>query len=89
MSYKPKFVVKMNVVRISSKGQIVIPAKLRKELGLEVGDRLIVDRRENAIILKPVVKLSKLRGVDKLKGVSREVDEIRKEWDREFDEVSV
>ncbi len=79
----------MNVVRISSKGQIVIPAKLRKELGLEVGDRLIVDRKENAIILKPVVKLSKLRGVDKLKGVSREVDEIRKEWDREFDEVSV
>ena len=79
----------MDVVRISSKGQIVIPAKLRRELGLEVGDRLIVDRKEDAIILKPVVKLSKLRGVDKLKGVSEEVDEIRKEWDREFDDVSV
>jgi len=32
------------------------------------------------------VKLSKLRGVDRIKGVSEEVDEVREEWDREFEE---
>ena len=81
--------VKMDVVRVSSKGQIVIPAKIRREFGLGEGDKLIIDKRGNAIILKPVVKLSKLRGVDKLEGASREVDKIREEWDKEFDEISV
>ncbi len=79
----------MDVVRISSKGQIVIPARMRKELGLSEGDKLIIDKRGDVIVLKPVVKLSKLRGVDKLEGASREVDKIRKEWDKEFDEISV
>lgn len=79
----------MDVVRISSKGQIVIPARIRKELGLSEGDELIIDRKGDVIVLRPVVKLSKLRGVDKLEGASREVDKIRKEWDKEFDEISV
>jgi len=32
------------------------------------------------------VKLSRLRGVDRMRGVSEEVDEVREEWDREFEE---
>lgn len=87
MSYKIKNVVKVNIVRISSKGQIVIPAKMRKELGLEKGDKMLIDRREGVIILKPIVKLSRLKGIDRLEGASVEVDRVRKRWDREFDEI--
>jgi hypothetical protein len=32
-----------------------------------------------------IVKLSKLRGIDKLEGASEEVERIRKEWDEEFE----
>ncbi|MBO8181545.1 MAG: AbrB/MazE/SpoVT family DNA-binding domain-containing protein [Archaeoglobus sp.] len=65
----------------------MIPAKMRKELGLEKGDKMLIDRREGVIILKPIVKLSRLKGIDRLEGASVEVDRVRKRWDREFDEI--
>jgi len=78
-------VVKVKVVKLSSKGQIVIPAKIRKELKLSKGDKLLLERNGDAIILRPMVKLSKLRGVDKIEGASEEIEKIRGEWDKEFE----
>jgi len=75
----------MEIVKLSAKGQIVIPARLRKELGLSEGDRLVIERKQEEVILKPVVKLSKLRGIDKLEGASEKIEKIRKEWDKEFE----
>jgi|LGOV01.1.fsa_nt_gb AbrB family looped-hinge helix DNA binding protein len=75
----------MEIVKLSSKGQIVIPAWLRRELGLLEGDKLLIERRQEEVVLKPVVKLSKLRGIDKIEGASDEVERIRKEWDVEFE----
>lgn len=75
----------MEVVKLSSKGQIVIPAKIRKELKLSKGDKLLIERKGDAIILRPVVKLSKLRGVDKIEKASEEIEKIREEWDKEFE----
>ena len=76
----------MEIVKLSAKGQIVIPAWIRKELRLSKGDKLLIERRQEKVILKPVVKLSKLRGVDKLEGASEKIEKIRKEWDEEFEE---
>ena len=78
----------MEVVKLSSKGQIVIPAKIRKELKLSKGDKLLLERKGDAIILRPMVKLSKLRGVDKIEKASEEIEKIREEWDKEFEERS-
>ena len=75
----------MKIVKLSAKGQIVIPAWLRKELGLSEGDKLLIERKQEEVILKPVVKLSKLREIDKLEGASEEIEKIRKEWDEEFE----
>jgi AbrB family looped-hinge helix DNA binding protein len=75
----------MEIVKLSAKGQIVIPAWLRKELELSKGDKLLIERKQEEVILKPVVKLSKLRGIDKLEGASKEIEKIRKEWDEEFE----
>ena len=36
-----------------------------------------------------IVKLSKLRGIDKLEGASEEIERIRKEWDEEFEKLDV
>jgi AbrB family looped-hinge helix DNA binding protein len=38
----------------SSKGQIVIPAKLREELGIKAGTRLAVTQETGRLILQPV-----------------------------------
>jgi AbrB family looped-hinge helix DNA binding protein len=38
----------------SSKGQVVIPAKIRKELGIREGSLLAVSARDDVIVLKKV-----------------------------------
>lgn len=77
----------MKIVKISAKGQIVIPARIRKELGLAAGDKLLIERRHESVILRPATKLSKLRGIDKSKITSEAVDTLRKEWNEEFEQV--
>jgi len=76
----------MEIVKLSVKGQIVIPARIRKELGLSAGDNLLIERKHETVILKPVAKLSKLRGIDTLKNASEEIDKLREEWNEEFEQ---
>ena len=77
-------------VTVSSKGQVTIPSKLRRQLGIRKGERLLVAREENAIRLVPIPKLSQLAGVDEglFRGrkPSDEIEATRKEWTKEFDE---
>ena len=42
------------VVSVSSKGQIVIPASMRRDLGIEAGDRLFAWSDGNSLLLKRV-----------------------------------
>ncbi len=44
----------INVLTMSSKGQLVIPAKMRKKLGIENGDKLAAYAAGNVIMLKPI-----------------------------------
>jgi AbrB family looped-hinge helix DNA binding protein len=75
----------MEVVKLSAKGQIVIPAWIRKGLGLAAGDQLLVERKQETVILKIIPKLWTRRGIDTLKGVSKDLAKLRKEWDEEFE----
>lgn len=40
--------------RLSSKGQVVIPEKVRNELGLEEGDEFVIIGEGDAVILKVI-----------------------------------
>ncbi len=40
---------------VSSRGQITLPAAIRKRLGLRGGDAVLVERRGGEIVLKPGV----------------------------------
>lgn len=42
------------ITKISSKGQVVIPSKIRDELSLDVGSRLAVTRFDGIILLKKI-----------------------------------
>ncbi len=76
----------MKVKKLSSKGQIVLPAELRDEFHLSKGDKLLVEKREDEIVLKPISSLSKLKGIDDIEDASEELKKIRGEWDQEFEE---
>lgn len=56
-------------VRFTTKGQVVIPARLRKEFHIETGTRAIVQSTPDGILLKPVTRhaVSLLHGIIKRK----------------------
>ncbi len=43
-----------NTTKMSSKGQIVIPDKIRRQLGLRAGDRFLVVGDKDVIVLKNI-----------------------------------
>ena len=70
-------------VTISNRGYVVLPAKLRKEMNLKAGTRVLLTREDDKIILQPVYSFT-----EKLSGITRksfgktpqEIDEfIRKD----------
>ncbi len=56
-------------VWFTTKGQVVIPARLRREFHIENGTRAVVQSTPEGILLKPVTKhaISRLRGILKRK----------------------
>ncbi|MCC7196989.1 AbrB/MazE/SpoVT family DNA-binding domain-containing protein [Candidatus Peregrinibacteria bacterium] len=45
-----------DITSLSSKGQIVIPNSIRKELGIETGTKLIIFTEGSNLLIKPVTK---------------------------------
>jgi AbrB family looped-hinge helix DNA binding protein len=55
-----------STVTVSTKGQLVIPAKIRAALQIKPGTRFAVHREQNQIILRPVNR----QFVDDLRGIT-------------------
>jgi AbrB family looped-hinge helix DNA binding protein len=68
---------------VTSKGQITIPSRLRRDLKIKEGEKLLAVREDDTIRIIPVPKLSKLAGEDeqvfKGKKPSAEIETMRKE----------
>ena len=47
-----------DIVKVSPKGQIVIPKQIRKRLGVSAGERLLVMSRDEEILIKKLGKVS-------------------------------
>ena len=58
----------MAIVRASAKGQVVIPAAIRKRAGIRAGDKVSVQEQDGIVIVVPVTQKPQesLRGI--LKG---------------------
>ena len=51
-------------VTVSSRGYIVLPASLRKEMNIKAGTKILLHKEENKIILQPVTSFTqKLAGL--------------------------
>ncbi len=60
----------LTLTRISSKGQVVIPGNLRKNLRITSGEYFAVGRVKNMIVLKPIsggMTASDLKTIEKLR----------------------
>jgi len=71
----------MTTTVVTTKGQIVIPSKMRKRYGIKKGSRLCVIEDEGKIILQPLTKdyFENMAGVLKTKGkLTRELLEEHK-----------
>ena len=82
--------MKEEVVTISAKGQVVLPSDIRKELSLEKGTKMVVVVREGMVIMKPIKRLSELRGIlSEIEKSAREiVKELREEWEIKLGELT-
>ena len=69
----------------TTKGQIVIPAEMRRKLGIKEGTRILLELDENAglIVLKPITResISKLRGKYRGSGALKALVEDRR-WEK-------
>ena len=54
-------------VRFTTKGQVVIPLKLRKQFQIEDGTKAVVEATPEGILLKPVTRWAIERGFGLLK----------------------
>lgn len=75
--------MKEEIVTVSTKGQIAIPADIRDELRLERGKRMVVTVKNGVVVMKPLKNLSELKGVlsEVDKDLNKVIRELRREWD--------
>jgi len=52
----------MQKVKMSRKGQVVIPAEIRRKLNIKHGEMVFVEEDKGVIKIKPKTKLRSLRG---------------------------
>ncbi len=64
--------VKVNVARLSSRGQIVIPKELREELGLKKDDLLLITTIEDTLVMK---KLDRTKLLEEFESIRKAVKE--------------
>ncbi|MFH0968097.1 MAG: AbrB/MazE/SpoVT family DNA-binding domain-containing protein [Methanobacteriota archaeon] len=69
----------MTLVKISNKGQIVIPVTIRKKWQIQGGETVILTDDAQGIHIRPLVRLSDLSGIDEGKGLLQKLLEMREE----------
>ena len=74
--------------KTTSKGQLVIPAEVRRKFGIKAGTRISIhiDEKTHAIVLKPITRqfIESLRGIDRGKGMLQAlIDERKTDKERE------
>lgn len=68
---------------VSSRGYIVLPASLRKEMDIKPGTKVLLSRKENKIILQPVSSFTqKLAGIT-VQSVGTDPDQVKEYIDGE------
>jgi AbrB family looped-hinge helix DNA binding protein len=78
-----------HMVTVSSKGQLVIPAALRRKLRIKSGTRIAVEERDGQITLipNPYDALLALRGKFAQYPLEEDLVEERRKWDERLESM--
>jgi AbrB family looped-hinge helix DNA binding protein len=72
------------ISELEEKGRILIPKSVREELKLKAGQKLLVERRDKEIVLKPAIDIKKfsleLRGCVKRSKI--EPEKLKRIWEK-------
>ncbi len=74
----------IEITSMSTKGQVVIPASMRKNLHIQSGSKLIVVQDGDNILLKPITKPHD----DEFKNIIKLAEQIRNELDLNESDIS-
>jgi len=69
-----------DIIKVSSKGQVVIPREVRKKLGVKGGEKLLVLTRDGDILLRKTKKLS-------LDDIAEKIEKVTKEQSIDVDKL--
>lgn len=76
----------MPIARLNSKSQILIPSELREKLAIRPGDELLLEVRDDSIVITRASSsaLARLRALSgsSWQGASEQLQRDRDEWDR-------
>lgn len=80
----------MEKVRVSPKGQIVIPKEFRDKFGIKEGEEVVVEELEEGVLVMKKTKqpVKAMRGLFKGKFKKSSVElarELRRDWDRRLE----
>lgn len=72
----------MYKVRVKRKGQVTVPAHIRKKMNIDEGAVLEVKEHPEGILLKPLsgIKPGKAVGQKEYDRIIGELDQLRSEW---------
>ena len=81
----------MAIMRVSSKGQVVIPRELRKKCGVAPGEKVEVMEQSGRIVIIPLPKdpIKGSRGMLKWGKSAKEIVEGMREQERKLEEEKV
>ena len=71
--------MKLDITRMTSKGQVVIPQEIRIEKNLKEGERFLVYDSDDSIILKRIETWEKVNSTSKLEEVFSKTWKIAKQ----------
>jgi len=69
-----------DIIKVSSKGQVVIPREVRKKLGVKGGEKLLVLTRDGDILLRKTKELS-------LDDIAEKIEKVTKEQSIDVDKL--
>ncbi len=80
----------MEESKVSPKGQIVIPKRLRDKLGIRKGEKLAIEEADEVVLVMKKVKdpVQAMRGLFKGKTKKSSVElvrQLRDEWERDLE----
>jgi antitoxin PrlF len=74
-------VMSEELVLVTRKGQVTIPASKRKKYGIREGMRVLVRESSDGILIKPIIPIEDLAGIDAgkvtLDQMKKKLDDIR------------